>query len=587
VLGTPLYMAPEQIEPKGRAVDRRTDVYALGVTLYELLTTRCPFEGASLEALSRRILSGVTVPVTRFNPRIDGELAVVVATAMDIDPSRRYRTALAFADDLRRVLERQPIAARPASFALRARRWVQRNPAVASVLLLLAVSSAVMSWLYAFAADSYAASRRLADEYRLAERVQAARSLWPAAPAQVPALEAWLASVRDFPAMLTFHRERLARERPAVGGDVEDRWLHDHRAELVAQFERFVDDPAFDGGLRDVERRLGLARTLRARSVEAHRAAWDRACAAVAADERFHGFALRPQTGLVPLGPDQATGLEEFAHLPSGSVPARALDTGRLVLAEDSAIVLVLVPGGRVMLGASPRGETNVDPDAQKDETPFVVELAPFFVGKHELTQAQWQRVAHVNPSHLAPPRFATPLHPVERVTHDAAVEVLARLGLELPTEAQWEHAARGGTSTPFWCERDRLARGANFADETLHASNPDVACEIGLSDGFGGHAPVDALMPNGFGLCHVLGNVNEWCLDRYAEQRVPEHRRGSGEAVVPAGPGRLYRVYRGGSYYQRIVDLRVSRRWFYGPADAHFLIGVRAARAVDPPKID
>lgn len=136
VLGTPAYLAPEQLAGGGQ-VGPATDVYALGVVLHECLTLRAPFAAQSRESLYRRILQGRPEPARRRNRRIPADLQVVLDVALDPDPHRRYPSASEFADDLARVLCAQPIAARPLPLWLRARRWCQRNPFAATALFVL------------------------------------------------------------------------------------------------------------------------------------------------------------------------------------------------------------------------------------------------------------------------------------------------------------------------------------------------------------------------------------------------------------------------------------------------------------------
>jgi WD40 repeat protein len=146
LMGTPAYIPPEQLT--GRApIDRRADVYALGVTLYQCLTLELPFEASSREALYRKVVGEPPGDPRRANPRVPRDLKVVIETALEKRPERRYPTALAFAEDLRRVRDHEPIHARPAGPVLRARKWVERNPviaaAAAAVFLFLSIGLGV------------------------------------------------------------------------------------------------------------------------------------------------------------------------------------------------------------------------------------------------------------------------------------------------------------------------------------------------------------------------------------------------------------------------------------------------------------
>lgn len=146
--GTPLYMAPEQVSGNG-PIDRRTDVYALGVVLYECLTLRPPFMATTPHALFQKILHETPVGASRCNRHVPRDLQVVVETAMARDPGRRYLTAAALADDLLRVRTYRPILARRPGVPLRMWRWLQRNPVAAAVLGMLVVGLVVVSAMYA------------------------------------------------------------------------------------------------------------------------------------------------------------------------------------------------------------------------------------------------------------------------------------------------------------------------------------------------------------------------------------------------------------------------------------------------------
>ena len=126
-LGTLFYMSPEQV--RGQDTDERTDVYSLGVTLYELLTLQVPYRGEDRQKTEARILDGSSDSIRARNRQVPRDAETVCLKAMDLDPARRYGSAEAFARDLENVLTLRPIEARPPGAALRTRRWVQRNPA--------------------------------------------------------------------------------------------------------------------------------------------------------------------------------------------------------------------------------------------------------------------------------------------------------------------------------------------------------------------------------------------------------------------------------------------------------------------------
>lgn len=144
------YMAPERLTRGLSAADAAGDVYALGVTLYELLGLRLPFEGESFEQLLHAISTGDAAPLGARNSAAPRDAAIVCATAMEREPERRYASAAALGRDLRNLLELRPLEARAPSNALRVRRWIQRNPTISVALalgfLLIVVAPTVAWW---------------------------------------------------------------------------------------------------------------------------------------------------------------------------------------------------------------------------------------------------------------------------------------------------------------------------------------------------------------------------------------------------------------------------------------------------------
>ena len=147
LLGTPHYMPPEQALGDTDAIDERSDVYALGAVLYELLTGRRPFTGASAEDIANRVVHGNPTPVTALEPNAPAELVAICVRAMQKTPQARYRSAKELAAEIERFQTGSLVAAYHYSKNERLKRFIQAHKlglgATASVLLVLAISIAV------------------------------------------------------------------------------------------------------------------------------------------------------------------------------------------------------------------------------------------------------------------------------------------------------------------------------------------------------------------------------------------------------------------------------------------------------------
>lgn len=233
------------------------------------------------------------------------------------------------------------------------------------------------------------------------------------------------------------------------------------------------------------------------------------------------------------------------------------------IVGNDNAI-MVLIPAGEFQMGS----------ENKDDEMPIhTVYIDDFYMDVHEVTNAQYQEflnaTGHEPPEYWNDPKFNAPDQPVVGVTWYDAVAYCQWAGKRLPTEAEWEKAARGGLVGYQYPWGDTLTRNdANYIG-------------IGGSDIWYDTSPVCSFAPNDYGLFDMIGNVYEWCLDYYDYNYYSDSPSSN-----PIGPEEgITRVLRGGSCYDGYLSdyLRVASRFNYYPAPTNGIVGFRCV--MDIPK--
>ena len=250
--------------------------------------------------------------------------------------------------------------------------------------------------------------------------------------------------------------------------------------------------------------------------------------------------------------------LEQHAQTVAAQAPGTPPQGADTWIEPHTGMEFVRVPGGCFQMGCGPwTGECY---GAEKPVHEVCV--SGFWIGKYEVTQAQWEKVMGSNPS-----RFKGTGNPVENVTWNDAQAFVKKLeslspasGFRLPREAEWEYACRGGGQKEKYCGGNDINRVAWYDGNSGRKTRP-----------VGGKAP------NALGLYDMSGNVYEWCLDAWDEKAYSRSDRRQ-DPEVTGGTG-VHRVYRGGSWYDMPRNIRAGNRTKYIPNFKSSFVGLRVVR--------
>jgi serine/threonine protein kinase/formylglycine-generating enzyme required for sulfatase activity len=528
VLGTLRYMPPEAFEGKN---DARSDVYSLGLTLFELVALRPAYEERDRKRLIKRVTTGDPPRLRKLRPDAPRDLVTIVEKAVDRDPARRYPTAQALADDLQRFLDRRPILARRSGAAERLVRWAKRNPVVAgagvAVLLALTAGTTVSYLKYREAEFHRGIAETQQEEavrqagIALAKEQEARRQAERAQKARDFLVSIFRISERDLrTGNITARQILLEAERRIP---VEFAAQPELRDELIA-------------AIADVKR--GIARRVpQAMILEASGDVWRQSATGEPKPVRPEALVnLDDRLTVGPGGRVRLVFLSDFHKevVKAGcevTVDEKGCEPADAVLERDTSILMsfVRLPKATFYMGWGP-------PDPRTKEPRKGVQTAipeDFEIAVHTVTQGQWEAVMGFNPSTFSrtgPVKWMVQdisdeelkLFPVEMISWEDAQAFVKKLNrleqgrgyrYRLPTEAEWEYACRCGATSEEECSYHFY-----LGKPTNHLSSTDA--------NFNGHYPFDApkgpflarptrvgtYPPNRLGLCDMHGNVWQWC---------------------------------------------------------------------------
>jgi len=470
IMGTVRYMSPEQV--RGKELDSRSDIFSLGVMLYELLTRRLPFsdENENDFAIFEAIKQQNPEPVSRYQPGGSKGLQRIMDKVLDKDRETRYQSVEELASDLKREI------ARPAPDEKTAKR---RYGPIAIVSAVILAASLLGVWLL------------------------------PKLTNQPPPSIKTTLSIATTPdgATVRLNGDSIGVTPWQLATELSE------KIELRLQKQDYVD---FDTTVVITKGR----------------------------DEEF-SFTLKQR--------EPAT--------PPGVIPKPEETTPSIFNNME------LIPAGSFLMGSA---------DGDDDEKPeHQIVLEAFYMDKYEVMVAQYQRFLEATrrqkPAYWTE-QLQSPNHPVVYVSWGDAMAYAKWAGKRLPTEAEWEYAARGGNTGiggkqnyKYPWGNEAIASKANFDfKQTRGYSWEDARKSL---------KPVGSYTANGYRLFNMVGNVSEWCSSLY--QAYPYNRDDGRENPTASGT----RVLRSGSWNNYADYIRCAKRYGLDPAEENYYVGFRCAR--------
>ncbi len=575
VLGTPSYMPPEQAKGHVDQMDERSDIYSLGAVLYELLTLETPFTGTTPWDILRKVSTLDPLPPSDRAPyrTIPSELNTIVMKCMEKRQRKRYRNVKELKQEIELFLAGRPISAIEYNLWQIFQKWMGRNKVLAiasvAVVIVLVLSSIYIS----------AALREAKGQKKLAEKQKAA------AEEQRSVAEEQRNMAEKQKAMAEEVRGALGRNKSVV---IES--LNNEASRRMGKMK--YTTPAGESAFSAYQAVLMIDpgnQTAKEGLQEIYRECWKRGGEAQArgdfmkAQEYFRqGLEVNPgdksaQTMLAELKKWEF--LESEARVPHLN-QLYTKDLGNGVKLE-----LLCIPPGEFMMGSkeTPERVASIgvgNTELYKPGLPrHRVRLTKgFWMGKYEVTQAQWQAVMGRNPSY-----FKGSNNPVEQVSWDDCQDFLKKLSqktgerFRLPTEAEWEYACRAGTNTAFHYGDSLSSTQANF-DGNVPYGGAVKGPYLEMTTSVGSYRP------NAWGLYDMHGNVYELCqdwfgVDNYQNSPVndpPRPNKASATEVHYWEPPEKCRVMRGGPWDIEASLCRSAYRYANSPFFRHYCIGFR-----------
>ncbi|MAG56452.1 MAG: hypothetical protein CMJ83_09190 [Planctomycetes bacterium] len=561
VMGTLNYMSPEQVRALRRNVDHRTDVYSLGVVLYEMLTGAVPFEAETSKQLQDKILSKPPAPVRRLNDRVPRDLATIVHCAIEKDPGRRYASAEKFASDLGCFLSHRAISAFPPGLVLRLRDRVQQHRVAVVIIALIVIAAATGMVVEDLHNDAELRTEvrgnmeralELVDQDDAGDRIRGALQAAEAAE-RSSGLDEADRGLRDELAR-RFNARRSILDQEAMAA-VLGAIIGKSRTTLDPQFgqtqpvRRAFDNVARAAGYagrlsEDVGRELarlatvGIVLTIESDATAPIRVlvqSLDPVSGAVSPAHvvlRQHAAGTDAKFRLVP-------GYYRITVVQSGigfSELVRSLKPNR----EDVSLVARIVPEAILTMRPIAAGRFPVTTRVNRGDTSgtipmtVTVDLPAYYIDPRPVTNAEWEAFATATDARLPKhwPFLPKPAdwgeRPVTWIMFNEARAFAEYHGKRLPTRAEWEFAARGKDAWKFpWGDAadDRLD-AFNLGRERYPAANMPKDQIRPRFDWYvnnvvaAGRTPPVSQGPNQ--LHDLVGNVLEWCdtptWDRHGE---------------------------------------------------------------------